>query len=67
VLIIGTELKEVAKFILTGNIIYISLTKCKKVTYAMLTLKLYVIIAKVNMLITLLSIINIIINKLEIK
>jgi len=33
----------------------------------MLALKLYVIIIKINMLITLLSIINIIINKLEIK
>ena len=66
-LIINTELKGIAEFILIGNIIYTSLTKCKRVTYVMLALKLYVMIAGVDMLIVLSSIINMIINKLEIK
>ena len=66
-LIIGTKLEGVAEFILTGNIIYISLTKCKKITYAMLALELYAIVAEIDILITLLSIINMIINKLRIK
>ena len=67
VLVIGIELEGVAEFILIGNIIYTSLMKCKKVTCIMLTLELYIIIAKVDMLITLSSTINIIINKFGIK
>ena len=66
-LIISIKLKGVAEFTLIGNIIYISLTKCKKVTCVMLALKLYVIIIKIDILIALLSIINIIINKFGIK
>jgi len=60
-------LEGVAEFILIRNIIYISLTKCKKVTYIMLALELYVIVTGVDILITLLSIINMIINKFGIK
>ena len=66
-LIIGIKSKGIAKFTLTKNIIYISLTKCKKVTHAMLALELYAIIIRIDILIALLSIINMIINKLEIK
>ena len=66
-LIISIELKRIAKFTLIENIIYISLTKYKRVTRVMLALKLYAIIIKIDMLITLSSIINIITNKLEIK
>jgi len=67
VLIINTKLKEVAEFILTRNIIHTSLTKCKRVTYAMLTLELYIIIVEIDILIALSSIINMITNKLKIK
>ena len=67
VLIISIELKGVAEFILIRNIIYISSTKCKKVTCVILTSELYVIIIGINMLITLSNIINIITDKLEIK
>ena len=66
-LIIGIKLEEIAEFILIGNIIYINLTKCKRVTYVMFALELYVIIIRVDILIMLLSIIDIIINKFEIK
>ena len=66
-LIINTKLKEVAEFILTRNIIHTSLTKCKRVTYAMLTLELYIIIVEIDILIALSSIINMITNKLKIK
>ena len=66
-LVIGIELEGVAEFILIGNIIYTNLMKCKRVTCAMLALELYVIIAEIDMLITLLSIINMIINKFKIK
>ena len=66
-LVIGIELEGVADFILIGNIIYTNLMKCKRVTCAMLALELYVIIAEIDMLITLLSIINMIINKFKIK
>ena len=66
-LIIGTKSKGIAEFTLIGNIIHTSLTKCKRVTYAMLTLKLYAMIVEINMLIALSSIINIITNKFEIK
>ena len=66
-LVIGIELKGIAKFTLIRNIIYISLTKCKRVICVMLTLKLYAIIIGIDMLIALLSIINMIINKLRIK
>jgi len=66
-LVIGIELKGIAKFTLIRNIIYISLTKCKRVICVMLTLKLYAIIIGIDMLIALLSIINMIINKLGIK
>ena len=55
------------KFILIGNIIHTNLTKCKKVTCAMLALELYAMIIGIDMLIALLSIINMIINKLGIK
>ena len=41
--------------------------KYKKITYAMLALKLYAIVAGINILITLSNIINIITNKFEIK
>ena len=67
VLIIDIKLKGITKFILIKNIIHINLTKCKKVTCIILTLKLYIMIAKVDILITLSSIINIITNKLGIK
>ena len=49
------------------NIIHTSSTKCKKVIRAILALKLYIIIIGINILIALSSIINIIINKFEIK
>ncbi len=67
VLIIGTKSKGITEFTLIGNIIHTNLIKCKKVIYAMLTLELYVIIARIDILIMLSSIINIIINKLKIK
>ena len=67
VLVIGIELERVAEFILIRNIIHTSSTKCKKVIRAMLALKLYIIIIGINILIALSSIINIIINKFEIK
>ena len=60
-------MKRIAEFTLIENIIHISLTKCKKVTCAMLALKLYAIVIRINMLIALLSIINMITDKLEIK
>ena len=66
-LIISIKSKEIAKLTLIKNIIYTSLIKCKKVTYAILALKLYAMVARVDMLITLSSIINKITNKLEIK
>jgi len=67
VLVISTKLKEVAKFTLIGNIIYTSSIKCKRVTCVMLALKLYAMVARINMLIALSSTINIITNKFEIK
>ena len=67
ILVISTKSGDNTEFTLTRNIIYTSLIKCKRVTYTMLTSKLYIIIARVNMLITLSSTINIIINKLGIK
>ena len=66
-LVIGIELEGVVEFTLIGNIIYTSLTKCKKVTCAMLALELYVMIVGVDILIALLSIINIITDKFGIK
>ena len=66
-LIISIKLEEIAKFILTGNIIHTSSTKCKKVIHIILALKLYAIVIRIDILITLLSIINIIINKFKIK
>ena len=66
-LIISIESGGDAKFTLIKNIIHTNLTKCKKVTYVMLALKLYIIIIGINILIALSSIINIIINKFEIK
>ena len=44
-----------------------SLMKCKKVIHVVLALKLYAIIVEVDMLIALLSIINMIIDKFGIK
>ena len=67
VLVISIELEGVAEFTLTGNIIYTNLIKCKRVTCAVLASELYVIVAKVDILIALSSTINIIINKLGIK
>ena len=67
VLVISIKLKGVMKFILIRNIIYTNSTKCKRVTCVMLTLKLYAMVIGINMLIALLSTINIITNKLEIK
>ena len=67
VLVISIELEGVAKFTLIRNIIHISLMKCKRVIRAILALKLYAIIARVDILIALLSIINMIIDKLRIK
>ena len=66
-LIISTKLEEVTEFTLIGNIIHTSSTKCKRVTYAILALKLYIIIARINILIALSSTINKITNKLKIK
>ena len=66
-LIISTKSKKYIKFTLTRNIIYISLIKCKRVTYTMLALELHAIVKKVDILIALLSTINIIINKLRVK
>ena len=66
-LVISIESKGVAEFTLIGNIIYTNSMKCKRVTCAMLALELYAMVARVNMLIALLSIINIIINKFGIK
>ena len=66
-LIISTKLEEVTKFTLIENIIHTNSTKCKRVTYTILALKLYIIIARINILIALLSTINIITNKLKIK
>jgi len=66
-LVIGIELKGVAEFTLTENIIHTSLMKCKKVTYAVLASELYIIIAGIDILIALLNTINMITNKLEIK
>ena len=67
VLVIGTELEEVTEFTLIGNIIYTSLTKCKRVICIVFALELYVIVAGIDILITLSNIINIITNKFEIK
>ena len=67
ILIIGIKSEGVAEFTLIGNIIHTSLTKCKKVIYIMLALELYIIVIGINILITLSSIINIIIDKFEIK
>ena len=66
-LVISIKSEGVKEFTFTKNIIYTSLTKCKRVTRIILTSELYVIIVRVNILITLLSIINIITNKLGIK
>ena len=66
VLVIGTETEKSAKFIIISNIVYISFIKCKKVTRAVLVLKLYTIITSINILISVSIIINIIINKLSI-
>ena len=66
-LVIGIKLEEVAEFTLIRNIIYMSLMKCKKVIHVVLALKLYAIIVEVDMLIALLSIINMIIDKFGIK
>ena len=66
-LVISIKLKGVMKFTLIGNIIYISLIKCKKIICIILASELYIIIIGIDMLIILLSIINIIINKFKIK
>ena len=52
-LIISIESGGDAKFTLIKNIIHTNLTKCKKVTYVMLALKLYIIIVGVNIFIAL--------------
>ena len=67
VLVIGIKLEGVAEFILIGNIIHTNLIKCKRVTRVIFTLKLYAMIAGIDMLIMLSSTINIIIDKLGIK
>ena len=66
-LVISIESEGIAEFTLTRNIIHISSMKCKKVTCAMLALKLYAIIARINILIALSNIINMITNKLKIR
>lgn len=66
-LIIGIKSKRIAEFILIGNIIYTNLTKCKRIIRIILALELYVMVIKINILITFLSIINMIIDKLGIK
>ena len=67
VLVISIKSKGIAEFILIKNIIYISLTKCKRVICIILALKLYAIAIRVDILIALLSIINMIIDKFKIK
>ena len=54
------------QFTLTGNIVYTSLIKYKRVTRVVLVLELYTIVASINILISLSTIINIITNKLGI-
>ena len=66
-LVISIKLERVKEFTLIRNIIYISLIKCKKVTYIILASELYIIIIRIDILITLSSIINIITDKLRIK
>ncbi|PVH68914.1 hypothetical protein DL98DRAFT_440137, partial [Cadophora sp. DSE1049] len=64
VLVIGTETEGSAEFTLSGNIIYTSFTKCKKVTCVVLASELYAIVAGIDMLIALRSTINMVTNKL---
>ncbi|PVH79381.1 hypothetical protein DL98DRAFT_420532, partial [Cadophora sp. DSE1049] len=64
VLAISTETKRNTEFTLSGNIIYTSFIKCKRVTRVILASELYIIIAGIDMLIALGSTINIITNKL---
>ncbi|PVH68341.1 hypothetical protein DL98DRAFT_554865 [Cadophora sp. DSE1049] len=64
VLVIGSETKRSTDFTFFKNVIYASFTKCKKVTRAVLASELYVIIAGVDMLIFLITTINIVANKL---
>ena len=62
-IVIGIESEDNSKFILKNNIIYINLTKYKKVIRTILTSELYVIIININILIFIFIIIIIIINK----
>ncbi|PVH73695.1 hypothetical protein DL98DRAFT_430896, partial [Cadophora sp. DSE1049] len=64
VLVIGSKTEKSTGFTFFNNIIYTSFTKYKRVTRAVLALKLYTIIAGVNMLIFLVTTTNIITNKL---
>ncbi|PVH72591.1 hypothetical protein DL98DRAFT_432914, partial [Cadophora sp. DSE1049] len=65
VLAIRSETKKSTGFTFFNNIIYTSSTKYKKVTRVILASELYIIIARVNILIFLTTITNIITNKLS--
>ncbi|PVH67718.1 hypothetical protein DL98DRAFT_555054 [Cadophora sp. DSE1049] len=64
VLAIGSETEGSTGFTFFNNIIYTSSTKCKRVTRAVLASELYIIIARVNMLIFLATTTNIVTDKL---
>ena len=64
-MIIKIESKGNSEFILKGNIVYMSSTKYKKIIKAIFTFELYVIIIRINILISIFIIIAIIINKFD--
>ena len=66
VVILGAESERNTEFTLTRNLIYTSSTKCKRVTRAILVLELHVIVARVDMLISLATTIDIITSRLSI-
>ncbi|PVH75996.1 hypothetical protein DL98DRAFT_642618, partial [Cadophora sp. DSE1049] len=64
VLAIGSETEKSTGFTFFNNIIYTSFIKYKKITQAVLVSELYIIITRVDILIFLATIVNIITNKL---
>ena len=64
--ILGAESERNTEFTLTRNLIYTSSTKYKRVTRAILVSELYVIVVRVDILISLATTIDIITSRLSI-
>ncbi len=67
VVILGAETEGNTDFTVSGNIIHLSATKCKRVTRAVLTSELYTMVTGIDMLISLATIVNIVTDKLGLQ